>query len=426
MLSFMSVNAIFSIGKKCAIFSLSICTATVFADQGLLLDFQKAKKFDPTYAAALVDNSTGQLQAKIAGMAYFPEARLSSSQMDNENSSRLTFSLSQPLLNYDRWLLLKEADPRMALAAVKLSQSHQDLAQRLFKSVASVVDAREKLALNKSSLEAIGAQVSSASQAFKLGLGTITDVRDAQVRLAQTRSQSFSLRATLDAAERQFFAVVGQKPRTSSYVLTAQVVAPKLGPLSDFLQRAETSSPAVLGSQLGIDLADIGTRRARASLYPSVTAFAQRSQTSGSPTLSNSGVALRMEIPLQAGSFFKGTAADFELAKTQELARNTLQQTRLDVERLYSQLAELQSELEVRSDVIKAAELSLQANEQSFQGGVRTKIDVLNALQALYQTRADYASAQLRMGEIFLGLLILSAEDSELALSKVQAMIFVQ
>jgi protease secretion system outer membrane protein len=131
-----------------------------------------------------------------------------------------------------------------------------------------------------------------------------------------------------------------------------------------------------------------------------------------------------MDIPIQAGSFFKGAAADLDLNKAQEQARNTRQQIRLDVERFYNQLEAVQSELTVRAEAIKASELSLDANEQSFKGGVRTKLDVLNALQALFQARADYASAQLRLAETFLGLLTVSATDADTALTQINNLIF--
>jgi outer membrane protein TolC len=133
-----------------------------------------------------------------------------------------------------------------------------------------------------------------------------------------------------------------------------------------------------------------------------------------------------MDIPLQPSTFFKGASADLDLNKAQELERNTRQQIRLDVERFYNQLEAVQSELSVRAEAIKASELSLDANEQSFTGGVRTKLDVLNALQAVFQSRADYASAQLRLGETFLALLTVSATDADAALTQISELIFTE
>lgn len=394
--------------------------------QSLLMDFQKARDFDPTFAAARIENQSGKLDAKIASMAYFPEARTRISQLDNENRDRTTVSLTQPLLSYEKWLTLKEVDPKLALAGAKLEQSQYDLAQRLFKAVSALVDAKEKLSLNLKSLNALEAQASSARRAFELGMGTITDLRDTEVRLAQVKSQSFVLKAANAAAERQYTALVGHAPTTGAYTLKIKPEGLRLPPLDDFMQRAEQRSPALRSNAVSITLAEISKLKSRAAFLPSVNAFVQRSQIGSNPALSNSGIALRMDVPIQAGSFFKGAAADLDLSKAQENERNTRQQIRLDVERFYNQLEAIQSELLVRDEAIKASELSLDANEQSFKGGVRTKLDVLNALQAVFQARADYASAQLRLGETFLSLLTVSATDADAALTQINDMLFTE
>jgi protease secretion system outer membrane protein len=419
-------NPLLSFGRLIGTVFVCALLPAVSGAQGLMQDFEKARNFDPTFAAARIENKAGELEVKITRMAFYPNARVSVSQLDNENSSRTTLSVTQPILSYEKWLTLKEADPKLALAGAKLEQSQYDLAQRLFKAVSALVDSKEKIALNIKSLNALETQALSARRAFELGMGTITDLRDTEVRLAQVRSQSFVLQAASAAAERQYVALVGHASSGAAYTLKTKLNAFNLPPLDDFMQRAEQRSPALRSNAVSITLAEISKQKNRAALMPSVNAFVQRSQIGGLPAVSNSGVALRMDVPIQAGSFFKGAAADLELNKAQENERNTRQQIRLDVERFYNQLEAIQSELLVRAESIKASELSLDANEQSFKGGVRTKLDVLNALQALFQARADYASAQLRLGETYLSLLTVSATDADEALTQINDMLFTE
>lgn len=425
-MSFLFNNLLLSFRKSTLSAVVFVIYPVVSNAQSLLIDFQKARDFDPTFAAARIENQSGNLDAKIASMAFYPEARTRISQLDNENSDRTTISLTQPIFSYEKWLTLKEVDPKLALAGAKLEQSQYDLAQRLFKAVSGLVDAKEKLSLNLKSLNALEAQASSARRAYELGMGTITDLRDTEVRLAQVKSQSFVLKAANAAAERQYTALVGQAPTTGAYTLKTKPESLSLPPLEDFMLRAEQRSPSLRSNAISITLAEISKLKSRAAFLPSVNAFVQRSKIGSNPALSNSGIALRMDVPIQAGSFFKGAAADLDLNKAQENERNTRQQIRLDVERLYNQLEAIQSELLVRNEAIKASELSLEANEQSFKGGVRTKLDVLNSLQALFQARADYASAQLRLGETFLSLLTVSATDTDAALTQINDMLFAE
>lgn len=391
---------------------------------GLLDDFGRAQGFDPTYAVSLTGNESARLQAKLAGMSYFPEGRISSTQLDNENSSRLTISITQPILSYDRWLSLQEKDPRMASAAAQLELNQQDLALRLFRAVSTLAEAREKLVLNGASITAINNQLQSARRLLELGQGTITEVRDAEVRMAQTQSETFTLQASLATAERQYTAIVGQKPLATSYSLAKGIQALNLPPLQDLMDRARVRNPGIRASQQTTLLAEIGTRRAYAALLPSVVATAQQSKAGTGVTTSGAGITLRMEVPLQAGTFFKNEAAALELKKSRQQERDALERLDLDVERMHTQLMAVQAELSVRSAGIRAAELSLDANEQSFRGGFRTRTDVLNAIKTLYQARADYASALLRLGDNLLSLQLTSAQDLDLALRQVQDQVF--
>ena len=400
-------DPIWGIEKKLLSVFILLAFPAIVSAQNLLKDFEKARDFDPTFAAARIENQAGQLDAKIASMAYYPNARASLSQLDNENKDRTTLSITQPILSYEKWLTLKEAEPKLALAGAKLEQS-------------------QKLVLNVNSLNALEAQATSARRAFDLGMGTITDVRDTEVRLAQVRSQSFVLKAANAAAERQYIALVGHAPSGGAYTLKGKLKTFELPPIQDFMVRAEQRSPSLRSNAVSINLAEIAKRKTFSAFFPSVNAFVQRSQLSSTPATVNSGVALRMDIPLQAGSFYKGASADLDLNKAQELERNTRQQIKLDVERFYNQLQAVQSELLVRVEAINASELSLDANEQSFKGGVRTKLDVLNALQALFQARADYASAQLRLGETFLALLSVSAADADESLKQINDLLFTE
>jgi outer membrane protein TolC len=131
-----------------------------------------------------------------------------------------------------------------------------------------------------------------------------------------------------------------------------------------------------------------------------------------------------MEVPLQAGTYYKGTAAGLDLKRAEEQARNQRQMVALDVERLFSEVRAAQSELAVRREAIQAAELSVEANEQSFKGGFRTRIDVLNAIQAMFQAKADYASTLLRLGESWASLHLMTAHDIDTTLRQVQSYMF--
>jgi protease secretion system outer membrane protein len=386
-------------------------------------DYQSARKNDATFAASFADYETGRIQARTASTAYYPQGNFSRTQLPNESGSRQTFTISQPILNADRWLSLQEAEPRNALADVGLQKNQFELAHRLFSVVSALSASREKLLLNQTNIDALQAQTDSAQRAFQLGMGTVTDVYDAQVRLAQARSQSLILRSTLQAATRQYETIVGTRPQLDSYILANNMLALKLPALETFMDQARSINPSIRASEIGTLIGEITRKRAKAVFLPSLNASVQRSQF-GDNTITSSGITLRLDIPLDMSSYSRIETADLALQKLKDTERAVKQQVELDIQRLHSDVQASLSEIAIRLEAIKAAELSVNANEQSFKGGVRSALDVLNALQALHQTKNDYVTALLQLGERLLNLQITAAVDIDLALKQVQTQLF--
>ncbi len=413
-----------AIHTRCAFVLITgFAVSSAVLASNLFEDYLSARKNDATFSVSLVDYETGRIQARAASTAYFPEARFSRSQLANESGDRQTITINQPIVNADRWLSLQEAEPRNALAEASLQKSQFELAHRLFGVVSTLSASREKLLLNQSNIDALQAQTTSAQRAFQLGLGTVTDVYDAQVRLAQARSQSLTLRSSLQAASRQYETIVGTSPQQGSYALVSQMVELKLPVLETFMEQARTINPSIRASKIGTLIGEISSKRAKAIFLPSIIASVQRSQF-GDATTTSSGIALRLDIPLDMGSYSRIETAGLALQKLRDTERSVKEQVDLEIQRLHSDVQASLSEIAIRLEAIKAAEQSVNANEQSFKGGVRSMLDVLNALQALHQTKNDYVTALLQLGDRLLNLQITAAVDINLALRQVQTQLF--
>jgi protease secretion system outer membrane protein len=105
-----------------------------------------------------------------------------------------------------------------------------------------------------------------------------------------------------------------------------------------------------------------------------------------------------MSMPVNASGILGIYAADSNLVKLREERRDRERGVRLDINRLETQLESAVSELETRIAAIEAAQLSVEANEKSFKGGVRSKTDVLNSIEMLYSIKMEYIRALLEMG----------------------------
>lgn len=392
--------------------------------RNLQADFQAASQHEPTYSAAQTQSRNMRIEAGIAGTAYFPRAGISFSQDAIDNSTRRTARIVQPVVSADRWLITREANPRESIASQLEAQARIDLASRLFNAVHELTLSREKLALHQANLQSLEAQSESAKLANQVGQGTITDVLDTQVRLAQARSQILRLQADHETAQRSYASITGYLPANGAYPLSprslSQLSAP---PLQEIIEQTVQSNPRLQAERQFTALSDIQARRARAQFLPALNATWQRSVTTSATTNLN-GLVLSLDMPLQYSTGFAFEAADNALVGQQQKERATHEGLLLDVQRLHAQALAAQKDVDISREAIDAATLSVSANEQSFAGGVRSKIDVLNALQAQLAAREAHLIAQLSLARTLLSLRLLAGHDIDAILNQVQRELF--
>jgi protease secretion system outer membrane protein len=260
----------------------------------------------------------------------------------------------------------------------------------LYKTKVSIADKPAKnLQLNQSKIDALEQQSQAAEQKYKLGQGTVTDLRDVQVKTKQARAQQFTLQSQQQVAAQQYAALVGERPELSAFALPLGRPALPASSLQELLDQALQASPAILSARALEHIAELDVKKARGSLLPTVSASYSNSK---SGSVSNNYTGITMNVPLQAGSWLGVEAAQANALKAQEIRKEAESKTRLEAERLYSLIQAGSESLQIQREAIAAAELSVQANRQSYQGGVRSAVDVINAIQTVFQVKSDYAT----------------------------------
>jgi protease secretion system outer membrane protein len=128
-------------------------------------------------------------------------------------------------------------------------------------------------------------------------------------------------------------------------------------------------------------------------------------------TTSNRYTGMTINVPLGASAFFARQGVSANYLKAKEIRRDTEEKARVEVERLRSQVDTAFQSLDIQLDAIKAAELSVEANVKSYEGGVRSAVDVLNATQTVFQVKSDYVTAVTTQTENLLALMNLSSTN---------------
>ena len=405
--------------KKVIVFlTTAIAFATSAVAQKLSQDFEKALLFDPTYQTAKADYQVGQRNIKVAKSVYLPEATFNTQRLATDVTGRTTLTISQPLIDAQRWMTFRQASPQHLLAEINLLAKRQDLATRLLKAANAIILANENLKLNEAKMEALNQQALAAKKKLELGQGTVTDLRDIEVKASQAKSQQLSFKTQQKNALKQYEAITGNEPVLTSFVMPITQSIDEFNFYKNFEVLDLKSVPNVLAAIYSIEIAEYEVKKVKSSFLPAVSAQYSYSKATGA-AISNSYVGVGLTVPLKAGTWYGIEAAESVVLKARENLRETESKVRLEADRLNALIATGIESLRIQNEAIESAKLSVEANQQSYQGGVRTAIDVINAIQTLYQVKSEYINIITVLSENYLSLLMLDSIEPDENLKKI-------
>jgi protease secretion system outer membrane protein len=374
----------------------------IAAVRGTLLQaFEQAKIYDPQYQAALAEFQSARIQATGNLFAMAPSVRYTESILEFEARSRKTLTISQPLFSIERIGTFREADARASQAMANLKLKEYELATRLVRATADYVKANEILRTNKARIQTLQTEAGRAKKEFELGQGTITDMRDTQVRLDQARATQLSLVAKLQTAARTIQSITGDFPKENVWVLTRRPKKFKLGTLEEAVAQAYANNYQLMNAYSALRLAELEQFKARGAFAPEVNYQISKSKR-GETSTDSTGITV--SFPLQAGGFFKVLTSSSGVDKAKATVRQVEQQVEVEVEKFRTLTDAGLNESNMRLQAIESADLSVLANEKSFAGGVRTRIDVLNSIQTQFQVIEDYVNSLMNLSDNVLGL----------------------
>lgn len=392
--------------------AIMLMAAQLGATPGFAQSFEEAlsaaRRNDPIYAQRQAEVQLTRLQARQAKLAYIPAATVGYSESDFNQSARdISVGVSQPLFDYDRFLQVRQARPLEQKADASAIEVEQDLAQRVFRSMAQLVLNRETRRALDVQIESLEAQTRRAIRMRELGQGTVTEVSDFEVRLATARANALTTTNNLRSAERAFVLLTGLEPQTAEVNLDPLLPPAMLPTLEDFRREVATGNTTLEQARRDLELAELNLRRARAEFWPKISGFASYAKTEGFPGESDSRIGVSLAVPLDANYFFSNSRASVELRRTRDIARFTEAFILTELERLYATVTSLQGETVIRERAIANARLAVEGNLKGYEGGIKSNIDVVTSIQNLTDAEVALVTSKLALASSYLDLSLL-------------------
>ncbi len=323
------------------------------------------------------------------------------------NSNAITFSLTQPVFNWNNMMVYREAGFKVAQAEATFSLATQDLIVRVSQAYFDVLASQDSLAFIQAQKSAISEQLAQAKRNFEVGTATITDTHEAQARYDLALSQEIAAQSDLQLKQRNLQQIVGRFPDQLAPLKPAvEITPPKPATMEDWASAAEASSFPVRVQEAAVEIAKREIERIRAGHLPILNLVGNVGQQSQAiSTVGTSNIAtdltsrvigLQLAIPIYAGGNVSSQVR-------QAIANREKSQQDLEFSRRTAALAARQAFLGVTNGIaqVKALEAALvssqsalDSNKLGYEVGVRINIDVLNAQQQVFSTKRDLSKAR--------------------------------
>jgi protease secretion system outer membrane protein len=406
-----------STGPAAARGAARISPAAATGQLDLVTAYDLGQDNDATYRAALAERDANRQTANQTIAGYLPTAGYSYQNIPTEAGARHVATVTQPVVSLSGLATLRQRGPRRRYADATMLVRAQDLATRLMTAVSDIIKATEANTLNDARVDALKIQAERADRLYKRGLGTITDARDIEVRYEQGLANRALLLSDQIAAEARLRSITGIDVPDNAFALPAQLGPIELAQVDSYLARQSEENPAIEAARANERISKLESDRIRGSFLPVVGVSATFSRYRG---VNDTFVGLSVTAPLNGGTFFQANAAKSTARRAYEERRQTEEKARVELARLYAMVSGGRQALTISAKAIEAAKLSVEANSKSYEGGVRTSVDVVNAIQTRFEVQSAYVQSAATLATNYLNLLLLAGEDPEEALAAVQ------
>lgn len=410
-------------------FSASTITLTSVA---LLASTAAATDLWGVYELAVAQDPTFQAEERVlqaerqripqARSALLPELNASAGRVRNTDelsapgqpfivqgeetfySDEYDITLTQPLFNRSAYLAYKQSQTLTQVAVFQFDVARQDLILRVARRYFAVLASKDNLGVAAAERKAVARQLELADERLQVGLGTTTDLFEAQARFRLAEAEEISAQNLVEDARQALVEVVGEFPEA---LLPLKPESPLDPPdpniMEPWIKRALDNNLEFLISKQNVDVATQELKRQRAGHFPSLDLVVRRNKVDAGGSISGPGsertstdALVQLNVPIFAGGGV--VARSREAALRLQAAEKRMEAAQRATERgtraAFLDVTTSVREVQALDQAVTASESALEAKNEGFAAGLETNLDVLDAQRDLFRAKRDFLRAR--------------------------------
>ena len=329
-------------------------------------------------------------------------AAVGNSGNDAFMSGGYSLSITQPLLHYDRWVALDQADSRIAQAEADKSAAEIALMLKVAERYFDVLAAEENLQFAKAQQQSMARKLTETRQRQAVGYLAYTDVQEAQSGSDRTVADALAAEHQLRDAREALQEVTGIHPDNLAILSTEiPLIAPEPIDEQRWIEQALSQNPAVLSHEKAVQVARDEVQRLAAGHLPTLDAqgnhnFATSGGRFGTANIEDNIIGLNLNFPLYQGGRVNSKTREAEHRYRQAIASLNEQKRTAHraTSKAYLGVVAGISRVKALQQALKSSQTGLAATQAGFNAGRRTALDMIVAERELLGAQRDYARAR--------------------------------
>ncbi|WP_158744343.1 TolC family outer membrane protein [Acidisphaera sp. L21] len=300
-------------------------------------------------------------------------------------------TLSQPIYNGGKTeAQTHSAENRVLSQRGRLIATEQLVFTNVITDYVNVIQTEQLLQLDLNNEQVLNRQLQATNDRFRVGEITRTDVAQAEAALAGARATRQTAEGNVQTARAAFQRDVGFLP---SNLVVPQPLALPIKTAAEASRIAAANNPTLIYTMFDAaaskDAVDVAYSAILPTLSAQASAFRQDNTTFNNSRTIGAQALLNLSVPIyQGGAEYSGVR---QARQTEQQSRKTVDDTRRQVIQSalssWETLVAARSTIESTRSAIRANEIALEGTQREAIVGSRTTLDVLNAEQALLQSR---------------------------------------
>ena len=250
------------------------------------------------------------------------------------------------------------------------------------------------LELSERNQAAIGRQLELALERLTVGLGTRTDLFDAEARYESAVADGIQAAKLLDDAEQGLMLLTSSNPGPLRAVQpAAQLTSPEPNEPGAWIDAALKYNHRLVAEKHNLSITQLAAARQQAARLPTLRASLTGSFTDSEQTDSTrTSFSLSLSVPLFEGGLVRSQIK--EAALSLNAARRDYESSRRQVHTetrgAFLTISTRLRRIDALAEAVQASVGALRAKEAGFAAGLNTNIEVLDAQRALFSAERDY------------------------------------